>query len=148
MDLDLKRLETSGMLSGDEKFINKHYLDYTKNSFSKYFGENLFLKKEEFSNDTAGMGFYRLTYEKNSRYQIVFEYERLRFTIRIKWGEATSNFFSKHKELQNNLEEKNIDEAISVLKNDISNGELEFFQISKKGEIKKVEGKFIDGTKF
>lgn len=136
------------MLSGDEKFINKHYLDYTKNSFSKYFGENLFLKKEEFTNDTAGMGFYRLTYEKNSRYQIVFEYERLRFTIRIKWGGAISNFFSRHKELQNNLAEENIDQAISVLKNDISNGNLDFFQISKKGKIKKVEGKFIDDTKF
>ncbi|MGX7351953.1 hypothetical protein [Enterococcus canis] len=136
------------MLSGDEIFINKYFLDYTKNSFSNYFGETLFLKKEEFSNNTAGMGFYRLTYEKNSKYQIVFEYERLRFTIRIKWGEATSNFFSQHKGLRNNLAEKNIDEAISVLKNDIINGELEFFQISKKGEIKKVEGKLIDDTKF
>lgn len=42
MDLDLKRLETFGMLSGDEKFINKHYLDYTKILFQSIL-EKIFL---------------------------------------------------------------------------------------------------------
>ncbi|MGX7243924.1 hypothetical protein ACWOC1_03620 [Enterococcus quebecensis] len=135
------------MLSGDEKFINKHYLDYTKKSFLEYFGQNIFLKKEEYSNEAAGMGFYRLNYEY-SKYQIVFEYERLRFTIRIKWKDAVSNFFSQHKELSNSLKEEDINQSISVLKNDIDNGCLDFFRISKKGEIKKIEGALIDGSKF
>lgn len=143
----MKRWEIFGMLLADEKFINKRYLDYTKNSFLKYFGQNLLLKKEEYSNEAAGMGFYRLTYE-NSKYQIVFEYERLRFTIKIKWEGAFSNFFLQHKDLTNTLKEECIDEAVFTLKNDINNGNLEFFRISKKGEIKKIEVKLIDDVKF
>ncbi|EAC6284229.1 hypothetical protein UL45_14090, partial [Listeria monocytogenes] len=104
-------------------------------------------KKEEHSNEAAGMGFYRLTYE-NSKYQIVFEYERLRFTIKIKWEGAFSNFFLEHKDLPNTLKEESIDEAVFTLKNDINNGNLEFFRISKKGEIKKIEVKLIDDVKF
>ncbi len=130
-----------------KKFINKRYLDYTKKSFLKYFGRNILLEKEEYSNEAAGMGFYRLIY-KNPKYQIFFEYERLRFTIKVKWEEATSNFFSQHKDLSNDLKEESIDKAISILKNDISNGCLEFFRISKKYEIKKVEGRLVDDTKF
>lgn len=115
--------------------------------FRYSFGKNLFLKKEEYSNEAAGMGFYRLTYE-NSKYQIIFEYERLGFTIKIRWEGAISNFFSQHKDLLNNLEEESIDEAISVLKNDISNVYLEFFRIPKKSKTRKVEGRLIDDSKF
>ncbi|MBC1640028.1 hypothetical protein [Listeria welshimeri] len=89
------------------------------------------MKKEEHSNEAAGMGFYRLTYA-NSKYQIIFEYERLRFTIKIKWEGAFSNFFLQHKDLPNTLKEESIDEAIFTLKNGINNGNLEFFRISKK----------------
>ncbi|EAD9788269.1 hypothetical protein APY15_14410, partial [Listeria monocytogenes] len=82
------------------------------------------------------------------KYQIVFEYERLRFTIKIKWEGAFSNFFLEHKDLPNTLKEESIDEAVFTLKNDINNGNLEFFRISKKGEIKKIEVKLIDDVKF
>lgn len=134
------------MLLGDENFINKRYLDYTKKIFLKYFGQNLFLKKEDWSNEAAGMGAYKLTYE-SSRYQIIFEYEKLCFTIQIRCEGASSNFFGQNKDIPNNLEEKNIEAAISTLKNNINDGNLEFFQISKKGKIKKVERIFIDDEK-
>ncbi|SEO96805.1 hypothetical protein SAMN04488134_1262 [Amphibacillus marinus] len=126
------------MLSDDSKFINDHFLDYTKKNFLKYFEKDIILKNEEYSNDSAGMGFYRLTYEYLS-YQIIFEYERLRFTIRIKYKDAVSNFFAQHKELLNSLTEENINKSIFILKSDLKNNNLSFFYITKKGEIKKIE---------
>ncbi|GAB2022991.1 hypothetical protein RyT2_20650 [Pseudolactococcus yaeyamensis] len=82
------------------------------------------------------MGAYELTYEYLKKpYQIVFDYQRLRFTIRIDWENAHANLFenlfSGHKELKNRLDRDDIKRAIQALKKDIDEDALEFYTIKK-----------------
>ena len=129
-----------GVSLDKKEFINNKFMEYTKEIFSNAFHDNIRLDKEQYSNDAAGMGYFKLVYYLPSKvYQIVFEYERLLFTIKIKSNENFTNFFMNHTDISNSLEINNIKTAVSVLKKDIMNDNFDFFKIKKNGKLERVE---------
>ena len=129
------------MLLDREQFINIEYLDYTKKVFDDCFGDDIKLIEEVYSNGSGGMGAYELTYEYLKKpYQIVFDYERLRFRIEITWENAYTNFFQgRHTEYKKRLNRDDIKKAIQILKKDIDDDVLVFYTIKKNGQLKKLE---------
>lgn len=97
---------------------------------------NARIRRKKLSNQAAGMGFFKLNYSLPSKsYDIIFEYERLFFTITVKRKKDFYHLFANHSELSNHLREKDIRRAIIVLREDID--KLEFCSIGKNGKIKK-----------
>jgi len=120
-------------------FINRVLLEYTEKVFSETFSKRIVLINEEFSNDTAGMGFFEISYNYPSKnYKIIFEYEKIFFTIRVIHKNTFYNFFADHTEFSNDLTKENIEKSISTLKEDIDNNRLIFYYVSEKGQLKKV----------
>ncbi|WP_317943339.1 hypothetical protein [Carnobacterium maltaromaticum] len=127
-----------GISLDKQEFINNMFMEYTKEIFSNVFYDEIHLNEEKYSNDVAGMGYFKLFYYLPSKdYEIVFEYERLLFTIKIKNNENFSNFFVNHKDIKNSLEISNIKTAVLVLKEDIMNDNFDFFKITKNRKLKK-----------
>ncbi|WP_088839095.1 hypothetical protein [Listeria sp. ILCC792] len=123
----------------ENEFVNIEYLQYTQDKFYDIFNEEAILKSREFSNDSAGMGFYRLVYFYKS-YKIIFEYEKFYFTLKIENNGNFAHFFANHNELKNTLTKTNINVAIYTLKQDLEKGSLTFYTINKNGKLKKIEG--------
>lgn len=124
------------MKLAEAEFINRKYLNYTEACFEEIFGSMLVLEEKSFSNQVAGMGFFKLNYSLPSKsYDIIFEYERLFFTITVKRKKDFYHLFANHSELSNHLREKDIRRAIIVLREEIDT--LEFCSIGKNGRIKK-----------
>jgi len=81
------------LISSDNKFVNKKYMDIAVKEFKSVFGGNVKLLKQEFSNDAAGMGAFNLKYLYiNTGHIIEFDCQKLTFSITIynnRGGEAS-----------------------------------------------------------
>ena len=127
-------------LLGEKSFIHYNALNFTNNLFSKLFGKDM--KLLSYATSAGGMGYFILKYQfipKN--YIIVFEHDRLFFTIRLSKpnGAFTHiNNISGNK-IDTALEDKNISYAVRILREALNNGIPEFYRLKQDRLVRDEE---------
>lgn len=82
------------MLLDDDNYPRKDIINFTNDTFLKYFGENIQLLKFDYSN--GGMGFYAMEYlVLQNHYKIRFEHDRLFIAVYVKNENGVEKEFSE-----------------------------------------------------
>jgi len=124
-------------------FVHYDMMSFTDRTFHVCFEEDIELQKYDYSN--TAMGWFVLEYEyKKKRYNIIFENDRLAFSVRIidREGYHTSLYrMMQGVELESGLTQKNVEQAINLLKEELEKDNICFYISKNNKQYKKENGK-------
>lgn len=133
------------MQLGDFEFSHYEIMNYTHQLFEANFKESIQLKKNDYSSD--GMGWFILEYLYKPRgYKIVFEHDRLFFSVRIIDTDGAHTSLPRmvqNEKISTALERNNIEKAIEILRKELEKDEICFYISKDDKQYKKVDGKLV-----
>ena len=133
------------MQLGNPSFTHYDIMNFTNEIFELYFKENIQFERNDYSSEKMGWFVLEYTYKPRG-YKIIFEHDRLRFSIRIidLDGSHTSIFrMLEDIKINTALEKENIKKAIEMLEKELEKDDICFYISRDDKQYKKVDGKLI-----
>lgn len=130
--------EEFGMQLDKNHFSKAEMMQFTIDTFESCFGNDIELMDSRYSNEVGG--YYHLEYHYlPKKYKIVFEHEKLFFSIRIirEDGAFTSINQICDGDIKNGLREENINDAIEKLANNLNKSTILFYKIKNNKLVEK-----------
>jgi len=134
---------------GKFDFVHYDLMKHVYETFQGVFGDDIELQNFDYSN--TAMGWFVLEYNyKRLGYHILFENDRLTFSVRIIDKEGYHTWLKqivKETELKYGLTKENIDIAVRTLKTEMKRKNICFY-ISKDGKQYKKEQGIVTRIKY